>query len=152
MLDVRRRTGRMTIHHRAAQSTQVTTAETIADSVRKLRDIRHSAVDERRLIERHVDQRAVGLHVSDNADHRAGFGEERAEACLIAVNDHAVADFVRFVDVGIGSGIRNETTPVRQCDDDRLGVDRAEDLVGEIPGQRRIARLAEQQHGGVGDH
>ena len=43
MLDVSRRTGRITIHHSAAHSTQVTTAEMISDRMRKLREIRHIA-------------------------------------------------------------------------------------------------------------
>ena len=43
MLDVSRRTGRITIHHSAAHSTQVTTAAIVSAIVRKVREIRHIA-------------------------------------------------------------------------------------------------------------
>ena len=42
MLDVSRRTGRSTMRHSAAQSTQVTTAAIVSEIVRKLPDTRHS--------------------------------------------------------------------------------------------------------------
>ena len=43
MFEVSRRTGRITIHHSAAHNTQVTTAETISEIARKVREIRHMA-------------------------------------------------------------------------------------------------------------
>ena len=43
MLDVRRRTGRSTMRHSAAHSTQVTTAAMVREIVRKLRETRHNA-------------------------------------------------------------------------------------------------------------
>ena len=43
MLEVSRRTGRITIDHKASHSTHVTTAEMISDRTRKLREMRHSA-------------------------------------------------------------------------------------------------------------
>ena len=43
MLEVSRRTGRITSHHSAAHSTQVTTDETSSVRVRKLREMRHIA-------------------------------------------------------------------------------------------------------------
>ena len=42
MLDVRRRTGRSTMLHSAAQSTQVTTAAMVSEIFRKLRETRHN--------------------------------------------------------------------------------------------------------------
>ena len=43
MLDVRRRTGRSTMLHSAAHSTQVTTAAMVREMLRKLCETRHSA-------------------------------------------------------------------------------------------------------------
>ena len=43
MLEVRRRTGRITSHHKAAHSTQVTTAEMISARIEKVREMRHIA-------------------------------------------------------------------------------------------------------------
>ena len=43
MFDVRRRTGRSTMLHSAAHSTQVTTAAMVREMLRKLCETRHSA-------------------------------------------------------------------------------------------------------------
>jgi hypothetical protein len=49
-------------------------------------------------------------------------------------------------------GLGGQPSPNRQGDDDRLGVDRVEDLVGELRRRRLLAGLAEQHHRRMGDH
>ena len=109
-------------------------------------------LDQRRFVERHVDRRAVALRPPDHPHQRSGLGEQRAEGRLAGHRhrrDRRFRPSRRPRRLGL-LRVGDQPPPVGQGDDDRLGVDGVEDLVGEsraAPAPRRSRRTTSSPYG-----